>query len=38
MNKQIEFHFGACLSKLHANIVKHICKENGLKPVKTFTK
>lgn len=27
-----------CLSKLHANIVKHICKENGLKPVKTFTK
>lgn len=27
-----------CLAKLHANIVKHICKENGMKPLKTFSR
>lgn len=27
-----------CLAKLHANIVKHVCKMNGLNPVKTFTR
>lgn len=27
-----------CLAKLHANVVKHVCKMNSLSPVKTFSR